>query len=242
MPVKFGDFVLDRGTRQLLRDGQEHRIGPKAFDLLELLLSQRPNVVPKERIRDRLWPDTFVSGSTLATLVAELRSALDEDPKRPQFLRTVHGVGYAFCGEAQESGPARSAGPGVRAPAAYRLGLQDHEVALRGGEKLLGGGGARGGSRGPPTIFLRGGGPPSSGKSALRLAMAMPEPAKPPATKSRRDSSTSRLPTYSLPRSPAPRSPRAARTRPRSASVVNGFSSGRAPDSRTPLCTMMSSV
>src|SRR5258706_3470095 len=145
MPVKFGDFVLDRGTRQLLRDGREHRIGPKAFDLLELLLTQRPTVAPRERFGDRLWPDTFVSGSTLATLVAELRSALDEDPKRPQFLRTVHGVGYAFCGEAQESGPARSAGPGVRAPAAYRLVLGDHKVALREGENLLvraeGGGG-----------------------------------------------------------------------------------------------------
>jgi DNA-binding winged helix-turn-helix (wHTH) protein len=137
MQVRFGDFVLDRGTRQLLRNGQEHRIGPKAFELLDLLLSQRPNVVAKERIRDRLWPDTFVSGSTLATLVAELRSALDEDPKRPQFLRTVHGVGYAFCGEATEPGaPPRSVGPGVTAT--YRLVLEDHEVALRQGENLLG--------------------------------------------------------------------------------------------------------
>jgi DNA-binding winged helix-turn-helix (wHTH) protein len=136
MQVKFGDFVLDRGTRQLLRQGQEHRIGPKAFELLELLLSHRPNVVAKERIRDRLWPDTHVSGSTLATVVAELRSALDEDPRQPQFLRTVHAVGYAFCGTATESGGApRSRGPAV---AAYRLVLADHEVALRQGENLLG--------------------------------------------------------------------------------------------------------
>ena len=137
MPLRFGEFLLDRGTRQLLRNGQERRIGPKAFELLELLLSQRPNVVSKERIRDRLWPDTHVSGSTLATVVAELRSALDEDPKQPQFLRTVHAVGYAFCGEALESGGSpRSAGPGVTAT--YRLILEDHEVALQPGENLLG--------------------------------------------------------------------------------------------------------
>jgi DNA-binding winged helix-turn-helix (wHTH) protein len=137
MQVKFGDFVLDRGTRQLLRQGQEHRIGPKAFELLELLLSYRPNVVAKERIRDRLWPDTHVAGSTLATVVAELRSALDEDPRQPQFLRTVHAVGYAFCGTATESGGApRSARPAMAA--AYRLVLADHEVALRQGENLLG--------------------------------------------------------------------------------------------------------
>ena len=93
-------------------------------------------MVTKERIRDRIWPDTFVAGSTLATVVAELRSALDEDPKQPQFLRTVHGVGYAFCGEATNSGPPRSAGPGVSA--IFRLVLEDHEVALRQGENVLG--------------------------------------------------------------------------------------------------------
>ena len=136
MQVRFGDFVLDRGTRQLLRDGQERRLGPKAFGLLERRLSHRPNVVAKERIRDRIWPDTFVAGSTLATVVAELREALDEDPKQPLFLRTVHGVGYAFCGEARDSGPSGSAGPGLTA--AYRLVLGDREVALRQGENVLG--------------------------------------------------------------------------------------------------------
>ena len=53
MLVSFGDFVLDRGTRQLWRGKEERRLGPKAFELLELLLKQRPNVVPRERIRDR---------------------------------------------------------------------------------------------------------------------------------------------------------------------------------------------
>lgn len=136
MQVRFGDFVLDPGTRQLLRNGEERRLGPKAFELLELLLRHRPNVVAKERIRDRLWPGTFVAGSTLATVVAELRSALDEDPKQAQFLRTVHGVGYAFCGEAKAAGPVPSAGPGPAS--SYRLVLEDHEVALRPGENLLG--------------------------------------------------------------------------------------------------------
>jgi DNA-binding winged helix-turn-helix (wHTH) protein len=133
--VKFGDFVLDRGTRQLLRGGHERRLGPKAFELLELLLDQRPNVVARERIRDRLWPDTFVSESTLATLMAEVRAALDESPKRPVFLRTVHGVGFAFCGQALETEPrTRAAGD---APA-FRLVLEDREVALHPGENLLG--------------------------------------------------------------------------------------------------------
>ena len=135
MRVLFGEFVLDRGTRQLRRNGEERRLGPKAFELLDLLLQRRPNVVTRERIRDHLWPGTHVTDSTLATVVTEVRSALDEDPKQPRLLRTAHGVGYAFCGEATE--------PGLAPPLhgrtmAYRLVLEDREVALRIGENLLG--------------------------------------------------------------------------------------------------------
>jgi DNA-binding winged helix-turn-helix (wHTH) protein len=135
MRVSFGDFVLDRGTHQLLRDGRLRRLAPKAFELLELLLRHRPNVVARERIRDGLWPGTHVTDSTLATVVAEVRSALDEDPKQARFVRTVHGVGYAFCGEAVESGPAQ---PSAGRTMTYRLVLEDREVALRAGENLLG--------------------------------------------------------------------------------------------------------
>ena len=67
--VRFGDFVLDRGTRQLRRGDAERHLGGKAFELLELLLERRPNVVAKQGIRDHLWPGTFVADSTLATVV-----------------------------------------------------------------------------------------------------------------------------------------------------------------------------
>ena len=133
MRVTFGEFVLDRGTRQLRRGDDERRLGPKAFELLELLLEQRPNVVPRERIRDRIWPDTFVSESTLSSVVADLRAALDEDPKKPRLLRTVHGVGFAFCGPAVEAETRDRAGATV-----YRLVLEDREIVLRPGENLLG--------------------------------------------------------------------------------------------------------
>ncbi len=133
--VAFGDFVLDRGTRQLLCAGKARHLGPKAFEFLELLLRHRPNVIAKERIRDCVWPGTNITDSTLATVMTELRSALDEDPRRPRHLRTVHGVGYAFCGEATESDPQpASSGRSMT----YRLLIEDREVALRLGENLLG--------------------------------------------------------------------------------------------------------
>jgi DNA-binding winged helix-turn-helix (wHTH) protein len=93
MRERFGDFVLDPGTRQLRRGEEERHLGPEAFELLELLLRHRPNVVAKATIHDCLWPGTFVSESTLATVVGEVRAALSDDAKSPRFLRTAHGVG-----------------------------------------------------------------------------------------------------------------------------------------------------
>jgi DNA-binding winged helix-turn-helix (wHTH) protein len=143
--LRFGDFVLDPGARQLRRGEEERHLGPKAFELLELLLQRRPNVVSKEAIHDRLWPGTFVSGSTLATVVGEVRAALGDDPASPRFLRTVHGVGYAFCGDAREEetspvavGSSLAGTPGPAARLSYRLLFDDREISLRPGENLLG--------------------------------------------------------------------------------------------------------
>ena len=136
MRVRFSEFVLDPGTRQLRRGEEERHLGPKAFELLELLLRRRPNVVAKEAIHDCLWPGTFVTGSTLATVVGEVRAALADDPGSPRFLRTVHGVGYAFCGQASEEEelPARASAGAL----SFRLHFEDREISLRPGENLLG--------------------------------------------------------------------------------------------------------
>lgn len=136
MRLKFGDFVLDPGSRRLRRGEEERHLGPKAFELLELLVQNRPNVLSKEHLHDRLWPGTFVSGSTLATVVGEIRVALDDHPGSPRFLRTVHGVGYAFCGEALEED--KEAAPVSAARLSYRLLFDDREITLRSGENLLG--------------------------------------------------------------------------------------------------------
>jgi DNA-binding winged helix-turn-helix (wHTH) protein len=102
MRVLFGDFVLDRATRQLLKNGELRPLEPKAYELLDLLISRRPAAVSKQEIRDGLWPDTFVSESHLSSLAARVRRALDTGAEGPSFLRTVHGFGYAFGAEAIE--------------------------------------------------------------------------------------------------------------------------------------------
>ena len=103
MRTSFGPFVLDGDTRQLLRDGREIHISPKAFELLAALVAQRPSVMSKAVLQQRLWPETFVAEANLSNLIAEIRAALDDSPRTPTYLRTVHKFGYAFSAEASDS-------------------------------------------------------------------------------------------------------------------------------------------
>ena len=75
---------------------------PKAFQFLELLLENRPKAVSKKQIHEKLWPGTFVSDTTLTSLLVEVRDVIGDEARRPLYVRTVHGFGYAFCGDAQE--------------------------------------------------------------------------------------------------------------------------------------------
>src|SRR4029453_12683657 len=96
MQVSFGDFVLDLDSRELCRGRQPVRLSPKALQLLEILVTNRPRALSKGDLQDRLWPDTFVVEKNLANLVSEVRQALGENPSDARFIRTVSRYGYAF--------------------------------------------------------------------------------------------------------------------------------------------------
>jgi DNA-binding winged helix-turn-helix (wHTH) protein len=137
--ASFGEFALDTESRELFRKGKVVHVSPKAFLLLELLLERRPAAVPKNVLKDRLWPASHVSETSLASLVAELRSALADDAHQPRFIRTVHTYGYAFCGTAEASGPpSPSPSPSRAGERVCRLVWHDREVTLGEGENLLG--------------------------------------------------------------------------------------------------------
>jgi DNA-binding winged helix-turn-helix (wHTH) protein len=131
----FGAFVLDSETRQLTRGGDEIHLSPKAFAVLCALVAKRPNVVPKADIFSQIWPDVFVVDGNLNVLVGEIRRALDDDPQDPQFIRTVHGVGYAFCGRVTEPDrPVSSEGGPVR----FWLAWGSRTFALAKGDNVIG--------------------------------------------------------------------------------------------------------
>jgi DNA-binding winged helix-turn-helix (wHTH) protein len=110
-PVTFGPFTLDTDTRQLLRGPNREpvHLTLKAYELLCVLVETRPRAITKAELHERLWPSTFVSEATLASLVAEVRDALGERGRETQFIRTVHGFGYAFAGSVHDSVVSRAA-------------------------------------------------------------------------------------------------------------------------------------
>jgi DNA-binding winged helix-turn-helix (wHTH) protein len=131
MRVTFSEFVLDTATRQLFRGGTRVHLEPKALELLELLVARRPDAVSKTEIHRRVWPNTFVSESSLTGLVAQVRKALADDRRQERFLRTVHAFGYAFSGKI-------ATGSGENPSPAARLIWEDSVFVLRPGDNLLG--------------------------------------------------------------------------------------------------------
>ena len=132
---RFGHFVLDYDTRQLLLDREEVHLSPKAFELLAMLVVNRPRAMSKAELQERLWPSTFVEETNLAGLAAEIRRALRDSATEPAFLRTVYGFGYRFVGDVVESGVATSAPPSGPRPC---LVFEKRQMVLLEGVNVIG--------------------------------------------------------------------------------------------------------
>ena len=132
MRLGFGDLVLDITTRQLLRGGEELRLSPKAFELLRLLIEERPRAMAKTELIERLWPDTYVAEANLPSLVAEIREVTGDNAAEPRFIRTIRRFGYAFCASVTDDAAAGSA------PLGSWLMCGERQIRLSEGENIIG--------------------------------------------------------------------------------------------------------
>jgi DNA-binding winged helix-turn-helix (wHTH) protein len=133
---RFEHFTLDTTSRRLTCGDRVIALVPKAFDLLVLLIEERPRLLSKAELHRRLWPETFVSDASLSGLVALIRDALGDDARDPHFIRTAHRVGYAFM-------PTVDAEPSLRSPLVQLstgcwLTLPNRQFALGEGENIVG--------------------------------------------------------------------------------------------------------
>jgi DNA-binding winged helix-turn-helix (wHTH) protein len=104
MNVRFGDCRLDTSARLLFRKADAVPLSPKAFELLKLLVEERPRAVSKDELLERVWPGVFVSPSSLARVINEIRRGVGDRARPSRTIRTVYAFGYAFAADAAEEG------------------------------------------------------------------------------------------------------------------------------------------
>ena len=99
-PIELAGLSIDPSRRKVSLDGEEVPLTPLEFEIL-LAMARDPGVVfTREQLMDRVWGyRDYAGGRVVDSHVARIRRKLGEDGAEPRFVRTVHGVGYAFADE-----------------------------------------------------------------------------------------------------------------------------------------------
>src|SRR6185295_2022682 len=93
-PISFGPFRLLPAQRLLLEGETPVRLGSRAFDILAALVERAGEVVGKEELIARAWPQTFVEEANLKIQVSALRRALGDGQGGHRYIVTFPGLGY----------------------------------------------------------------------------------------------------------------------------------------------------
>ena len=94
--LKAGPLRLDLRDERLWRDGQSVRLSGRPLALLRCLMERSQTLVTKDEIFDQVWPNLTLSEAVLTTAIKELRQALGDSARKPEFIETVHRRGYRF--------------------------------------------------------------------------------------------------------------------------------------------------
>src|SRR5712675_778643 len=115
--ISFGPYRLLAAQRLLLEGDTPARLGSRAFDTLAALVGRAGEVVGKEELIARVWPQTFVEESNLKVQVSALRRALGDGHAGNRYIVTVPGRGYNFVAPVNLEEPPRASLPPTIAPA-----------------------------------------------------------------------------------------------------------------------------
>src|SRR5262245_2112559 len=101
---EFGHFRIDPGERVLLRGQEVVPLTPKVFEILLVLVQNSGQVVSKDGLMKKVWPDSFVEDGNLTQNISLLRKALGEGQNGHQYIETVARRGYRFVAPVRDAG------------------------------------------------------------------------------------------------------------------------------------------
>jgi DNA-binding winged helix-turn-helix (wHTH) protein/tetratricopeptide (TPR) repeat protein len=119
--MRFDRFELDEANARLLRDGTAVALPPTPFAVLCALVRQPGSLLTTSALLDEVWGHQFVTDSVLRTAISELRTALDDDARKPRFIETVSRRGYRFIASPSAVPVAPGVQPNIPAFAAVRV-------------------------------------------------------------------------------------------------------------------------
>jgi len=95
--LRFGDVVVDFRSYEARKGGRPFEMTPKEFGVLRILAGRAGEVVTRDELLNEVWGyENYPTTRTVDNHIASLRTKIERDPGDPQYLRTVHGVGYKF--------------------------------------------------------------------------------------------------------------------------------------------------
>ena len=95
--VRFGTFEVDLRTGELRKAGVKLRFGGQPFQVLAILLERPGDIVTRDELQKRLWPDTFVDvDGNLNTAINKIREVLGDSAESPRYVETLPRRGYRF--------------------------------------------------------------------------------------------------------------------------------------------------
>jgi len=96
---RFGDVMIDFKRTEVHRSGEELTVSAKEFQLLKYFVEHPGETVSRDVLLEKVWGyDSTPSTRTVDVHVAWLRQKIEDDPKKPKWIQTVHGMGYKFLG------------------------------------------------------------------------------------------------------------------------------------------------
>ncbi len=119
---KFGQFVLDPGSRTLSHADSPVFLTPKAFEVLTFLVQNPKRLVTKEELLQAVWGDTFVEEGNLKQYISHLRKVLGDNSENPRLIVTIARKGYQFTASVTVAEATDSAKkPGIQVPTTENL-------------------------------------------------------------------------------------------------------------------------
>jgi two-component system, OmpR family, alkaline phosphatase synthesis response regulator PhoP len=97
VPHQFGDVKVDQKSTEVTRGGEHVQLSALEFQLLCYFVEHPGETLSRQRLLNEVWGYRAVQSTrTVDVHVAWLRQKLEQDPKRPQWIVTIHGIGYRF--------------------------------------------------------------------------------------------------------------------------------------------------